>query len=138
MFGPGCNQNNSINKIPQKFPIKTISATTTTAAPTLANESLRPFVVFAKPSRKPGPGALVDTRVPTEDKISINQLTARPELSQPTVKPGQPDPAPQSFQPEPFEPFEPFKVATPIYFQETNTEPIFNAETTTEVLQTAG
>ena len=135
MFGLRCEKKNPIRKLPQKFPIKTISATTTTAAPTLTNESLRPFVVFAKPSRKPGPGALVDTRVPTEDKISINQLTARPELSQPTVKPGQPDPAPQSFQPEPFEPF---KVATPIYFQETNTEPIFNAENTTEFLQTAG
>ena len=136
-FGPQCRTKNPINKLPQNFPIKPTSGKTTSAPPTLAPETLRPFVIFAKPgSRKqPGPGAVVDTRVPTEDKISINQLTGRPVLSKPTVKPGRPDPTQQSFQPEPFELL---KVATPIYFQETNTEPIFNAETTTEVLHTAG
>ena len=92
---------------------------------------------FTKPSRKPDPGAVpvVDTLFPTEAPISINHLTVQPVLSKPTTKPGKPGPAPQTFQPEPFEPL---KIATPIYFQETNTEPIFNAEPTPEVLQTAG
>ena len=138
--GPGCNRNNPITKLPQNFPQKTSLGKTTTAAPTLATKSLRPFVFFTKPSRKPDPGApsavpVADTRFPTEAPISINHLTAQPVLSKPTPKPGQPDPAPQTFQAEPFEPL---KIATPIYFQETNTESIFNAETTPEVLHTAG
>ena len=92
-------------------------------------------MIVTTPSRIPGPVAEVDTRLPAEPPVAINQLSARPVLSKPTMKPRKPDQAAQTFRPEPFEPF---KIATPIYFQETNTEPIFNAETTSEVLHMAG
>ena len=112
-FGPGCNKPAPTTRLPQDF------APPTTFKPTTVRSSSS-AITFFKTSRKPK--TVVDTIFPSRN---INPSDPQqPVLSEP-----------QTFQPEPFEPL---RVATPIYFQETNTQPIFNAETTTEVLQTTG